>query len=241
MPSTAMPSKSTRVPKAVAASSASFCAASMPPTSNDGVGLGVAEALRLLEHLGVGRVLGLHPGQDVVAGAVQHADQPGDGVAGEPLGQRLDHRDAAGDRGLEAQRDAAGLGGGGELGAVAGEHRLVGGDEVLAAGERRLGGGLGRAVLAADRLDDEVDVRRGGRARRDRPPRRRPTRSTPRSRWRERAEIAAISTGRPARAAMASPWAWTILTTPAPTVPRPARPMRRGAGIAGSEAASPAS
>ena len=122
------------------------------------VGLGVARALRLLEHLRVGRVLGLHPGQDVVAGAVHHPHEPGDGVAGEPLGQRLDHRDAARDRRLEAQRHARRLGRLRQRLAVPGQHRLVGGDEVLAGADRRLGRRLRRPVLAADHLDDEVDV-----------------------------------------------------------------------------------
>jgi hypothetical protein len=122
------------------------------------IGLGVAEPLRRLEHLGVGRVLGLHPGQDVVAGAVQHPHQPDDRIAGEALGQRLDDRDAAGHGRLEAQRDPLRLGGLGERLAVQGEHRLVGGDDVLAPGERRRGSRLRRAVLAAHHLDDEVDV-----------------------------------------------------------------------------------
>ena len=136
-------------------------------------------------------------------------------VARQPLGQRLDHRDAAGHRRLEAQRHAGRLRRLGQRLAVARQHRLVGGDEVLAAGERRLGGGLGRPVLAAHRLDHEVDVvaprqrhgivlpavgRRGRRRGRG---------------GRERAETAAISTGRPARAAMVSPCACSIRTTPA--------------------------
>jgi hypothetical protein len=110
----AMPSKSTRVPKAVAIEQREFLRGVDAADVEGGVGLGVAEALGLGEDPGIGRLLGLHPGEDVVAGAVHHPHDPGDAVAGEALGQRLDHRDAAGDRRLEAQRHAGGLGGLGE-------------------------------------------------------------------------------------------------------------------------------
>jgi hypothetical protein len=49
-----------------------------------GVGLEVAELARLLEDLGIGQARGLHPGQDVVAGAVHHAHDAGHLVAREP-------------------------------------------------------------------------------------------------------------------------------------------------------------
>ena len=52
--------------------------------------------------------------------------------AGEALAQRLDDRDAAGDRGLEGHHHALLLRGGEDLVAVRGEQRLVGGDHVLA-------------------------------------------------------------------------------------------------------------
>jgi hypothetical protein len=42
--------------------------------------------------------------------------------------------------------------------AVPGEHGLVGGDHMLAGGERGERGGLGRAVLAPHRLDHQIDV-----------------------------------------------------------------------------------
>jgi hypothetical protein len=74
------------------------------------VGLGVAERLRLGEHVGVGGALLGHPGEDVVGGAVEDADHPRDPVAGERLLQRLDDRDRAGDRGLVGEVDAGGVG-----------------------------------------------------------------------------------------------------------------------------------
>jgi hypothetical protein len=158
MPSMATPSKSTRVPKAVAASSASFLRRVDAAHVEGGIGLGVPELLRLLEHHRIGCARRLHPGQDVVAGAVEHAHHPDDRVAGKPLGQRLDHGDAARDRRFEAQRDTGRLGRLGEVLAVAREHRLVRGDDVAPARDRGLGGRLGRPVLAADHLDDEIDV-----------------------------------------------------------------------------------
>ncbi len=45
---------------------------------------------------------------------------------------------------------------------VQGQHRLVGGDHVLAGAQRGLGGGLRRPVGAAHQLDEHIDV--GARA-----------------------------------------------------------------------------
>ena len=71
------------------------------------IGLGIAELLRIGEHLGKFATALAHLRQDVVAGAVQDAGDPQDAVAGEPLTQRLDHRDAARHRGFERQRHTA--------------------------------------------------------------------------------------------------------------------------------------
>ena len=59
-------------------------------------------------------------------------------IAGEPLAQRLDDRDAAGDRRLEIERHAVLLGERRERDAVARQQRLVGGDHRLAGRERGL-------------------------------------------------------------------------------------------------------
>ena len=96
------------------------------------IGLRVALGLRLLQHVGERAALLLHLGQDVVAGAVEDAVDAAHLVAGERLAQGLDDGDAAGDRGLEVERDAVLLGQLGQLGAVLGEQRLVGGDDMLA-------------------------------------------------------------------------------------------------------------
>ena len=74
------------------------------------IGLGVARGLRLGQHV-VEVAAGLaHRRQDVVAGAVEDAVEPAHAVADQALAQRLDDRDAAGDRRLEGEDAAALLG-----------------------------------------------------------------------------------------------------------------------------------
>ena len=132
------------------------------------VGLGVAQLLRVLEALGKRDALVAHAGEDVVAGAVHDAVDARDAGRAEPLAQRLDHRDAAGHRRLEAELGARFLGQPGERHAVPGKQRLVGGDHRAADLERGLHRGERRAVLAADQLDEEVDAVRFGQRHRDR-------------------------------------------------------------------------
>ena len=122
-----------------------------------GVGLGVAQALRLGEHDVEGQALVAHLREDVVAGAVDDPGDPLDAVGGEALADRLDDRDAARHRRLEGHHHAPGVRGREDLVAVLGEQRLVGGDHVLAARDGRQHQLL-RARLAADQLDDDVDV-----------------------------------------------------------------------------------
>ena len=130
------------------------------------VGLGVAQRLCLLEHaLEIAPALA-HGRQDIVAGAVQDAIDAPDPVAGQALAQGLDDRDAARDRGLEADRHPLRLGQAGELGAVPGEQRLVGGHHRLAGPERRPAERQRRAALAADQLDHQIDLRVGGQRQR---------------------------------------------------------------------------
>ena len=76
------------------------------------------------------------------------------------LAQGLDDRDAAGRRGLEAQRHAPALGERRQRQPVLGEQRLVRRDDVMAGGERGLDRVLRGAVAAADELDDAVDLPR---------------------------------------------------------------------------------
>ena len=109
-------------------------------------------------HVGEGQALVAHLGQDEVCGAVDDAGDPLDAVGGQTLAQGLDDGDAAGHGGLEGHHDALLLGGGEDLVAVHGQQGLVGGDHVLAVFDGGQHQFLGHGV-AADELDDDVDVR----------------------------------------------------------------------------------
>ena len=126
-----------------------------------GIGLGVAQPLRLGQHVGELAAVVAHGGQDVVAGAVQDAGDAADAVGGQAFAQGLDDGDAAGDCGLEGQGDAGGLGLRCQGRAVYGEQGLVGGDDGLAGGEGRGDQGGGRAVAAADQFHDDIHGRVG--------------------------------------------------------------------------------
>ena len=89
------------------------------------IGLGIAEALRLLQTFLEGELLLLHARQDVIAGAVENAIDALDRIAGEPLAQRLDDRNAAGDRRLEGERDMVLLGERGECEPCAASRALL--------------------------------------------------------------------------------------------------------------------
>lgn len=73
------------------------------------------------------------------------------------LADRLDHRDAAGDSGLEGDDHALLAGLGEDLVAVHGDQRLVRGDHVLAVLDGLEHQLVGQGV-AADQLDDHVDL-----------------------------------------------------------------------------------
>ncbi len=122
------------------------------------VGFGVAQPLRFLQHVVEGRALVAHLGQDEVAGAVDDAGQPLDAVGGEALAQRLDDGDAARHRRLERHHHATGLRRGEDLVAVLGDQMLVGGDHVLAVGDR-LQHQFARWLEPADQFDHDVDFR----------------------------------------------------------------------------------
>ena len=122
------------------------------------VGLGEAQFLGLGEHLGEVAAAVPHGAQNIVAGAVENAEDAPNAIGGETLAQRLDDRNAAGDGGFVAKRGAGRLGGDGEFGAVVRNHRLVGGNQRFAAGQCRAAEIERNAVGSADQLDDGVDV-----------------------------------------------------------------------------------
>jgi hypothetical protein len=78
-------------------------------------------------------------------------------LAVRPFAQRLDDGDATGHGGFEGHHHALVARRGEDLAAVHGQQRLVGGDHVLAGGNGLQHQRLGDAV-AADQLDDDVDV-----------------------------------------------------------------------------------
>ena len=124
------------------------------------IGLGVAARLRLRQHVGeASRPVARISDRMKLLRAVDDAGDPLDAVGGQPFAQRLDDRDAAGDRRLERDHHALRLRGREDLVAVLREQRLVGGDDVLAVA-RSPSSTSSRAMLgAADQLDDDVDVR----------------------------------------------------------------------------------
>ena len=122
------------------------------------IGLRVAERLGLDEAIGEAAALVAHLGQDEVAGAVDDAGDPFDMVGRQALAHRLDDRDAAGHRRLEAHHHPPLARGGEDLVAVAGDQGLVGGHHVLAVGDGPEHQFKRRGV-AADQLDDDLDLR----------------------------------------------------------------------------------
>jgi hypothetical protein len=121
------------------------------------VRLGVAEGLRLGEHVVVRAPELAHGGEDEVRRAVDDAADAEDGVRGEVRGERRQHRDPPADGGLEPEGRAGAPGDRLELGAVVGDDVLVGSHDRLAGTERGGHEGVGRLV-AAHELDDGVDV-----------------------------------------------------------------------------------
>ena len=149
---------------------------------------------------------------------------------GEVAGERAEDRDAAADRGLEAQRRAGPPGDRLELRAVMGDDVLVGGHDALAHRQRGGDQRVGRLV-AAHQLDDDVDpvvgdeVGRGvgqqlGRQARGRSPGPRRGRRPRRARARRHRPGGGRRAARAGRA-----------TTSRPTVPAPSTATRRRAPL----------
>ena len=126
-----------------------------------GVGLGVAEPLRLLEHVGVVGAGLAHRAEHVVGRAVDDAEDRLDLGRDQRLAQHLDDGHGADGAGLEAEVDAVLLRRLEQLGAVLAEQLLVGRHDVLA-GLQGAALEVERRAHPADELDDDVD-RRGRR------------------------------------------------------------------------------
>ena len=121
-----------------------------------GIGLGVAELLRVLEDDVEGKPLVLHPREDVVAGAVENAVDRLDLVARETFAQDADDRDAAANRRAKVYVDVVLRRRLENLVTIFREQLLVRCDYALAAVERFKDKCLGDA-RAANCLDDDVD------------------------------------------------------------------------------------
>ncbi|MDO9636562.1 MAG: mechanosensitive ion channel, partial [Thiobacillus sp.] len=122
------------------------------------VGFEIAQLSGLFEHLLVRKASGLHPGQDIIAGAVHHAHDAAHLVACQPFGQGLDYRDSTCDCGLEPDNPALSLGGEGEVVTVMGQQGLVGGDHILARRDGGFGRQTGGAFVAAHDFDKDIDI-----------------------------------------------------------------------------------
>ncbi len=123
-----------------------------------GVGLGIAGGLGFGEDMAEIQPFIFHPRQDIIAGAVEQAINPGDAVGGHALRQALDDGDATGDRGFIFEREALGFGGSGKVKAMVRQHRLVGGDQRLAGRQRAPCQGQRRAIGTADQFDNDIDI-----------------------------------------------------------------------------------
>ena len=128
-----------------------------PADVEGGIGFGIALGLGFLQDVAERAMLLEHLRQDVIAGAVEDAVDAADLVGGQQLAHGLDDRDAAGNRRFEIQGNAVLFRKARQLGAVFGQQRLVGGDDVLARPQRRLDRSFRRAVVSADQLDEDVD------------------------------------------------------------------------------------
>ena len=122
------------------------------------LGLGIALGLRVLEHLVEIRPLLLHPGEDVIAGAIDDAVELRDAVADKPFAQRFDDGDAAAHAGLVIEVGPVLPGRGEQFLAVRGEQGLVGGDDRLAQLERGQDH-RARQRRAAHQFRDDVHLR----------------------------------------------------------------------------------
>ena len=124
-----------------------------------------------------------------------------------------------------------------QLGAVVGEQRLVGGDHVLA-GRERPQDERARGLEPADQLDDDLDRRVVEDAGRRRPVSGSARQVEALARPRE-VGVGDAAQREPAARALLELGAcvWRILTTPAPTVPSPRRPIL--IVVHGADAAAP--
>ena len=119
------------------------------------VGLGIPEALRLREHVGVAGAGARHLGEDEVRRPVDDAVDAVDLGARQRLLHHADHRHHPRDRRLETQLHAVAARRRPQLLTVLGQQLLVGGDDV-AARLQRAQDVVARGIQAPDHFDHEI-------------------------------------------------------------------------------------
>ena len=122
-----------------------------------GVLLGIAERLRVFEDGGIVQTFARHAGEDIVGRAVDDARQRVYDVRLHPVGQGADDGDAAHAARLEVQPRVGAARRALQLVPVFAEELFVGGDDRLAAVQRREDEALG-GFDAADHFHDDVHV-----------------------------------------------------------------------------------
>ena len=120
-----------------------------------GIGLGVAQLLRLGQDCGVVRALLVHLAEDEVGRAVDDAEHLGDAITREGLAQGPQQRNGAGDRSFEVEIDTVVRSSAVESGTISGKQCLVGGHDRRAR-SHRLENESARRLDAAHDLDDDV-------------------------------------------------------------------------------------
>ncbi|MCY1167141.1 hypothetical protein D9M73_70980 [compost metagenome] len=124
------------------------------------IGLGITQALGLLEHHVKVQALVAHLAQDEIGGAIDDAGNPFDAVGSQTFTQRLDDGNATSHCSLKSHHHALAACGGKDLGAMHGQQGLVGRDHMLA-GFNRFQYQLLCDAIAAYQLDHDVDFRVG--------------------------------------------------------------------------------
>src|SRR6516165_1871470 len=122
------------------------------------IGLRIAQPLRFLQALGKAEPILFHPGEDIIAGAVEDTVDACEGRTIKSLAQRLDDGNAAGDRRFEIKSNVMSFRERGKPLALRGEQRLIGGDYRLAGGKRGFYRKLRGTGGAADHFDKHIDL-----------------------------------------------------------------------------------
>ncbi len=125
-----------------------------------GIGLGIAQALRLGQHGLERRAMLFHGGENVIAGPVENAVERDNAVSGNALAQHGVNGNSAGHAGFHGDIGASGDGAFPNFRAARRHQFLVGRDHGFIAGDRGVDD-LRRHRGAADQLDNDVQIRAG--------------------------------------------------------------------------------